>query len=208
MHALVVLFVRDDSVYKRMGLDCYDAKRDARTWPGGCPAICHPPCRGWGQLAHMSNADDAERALAVWAVEQVRRWGGVLEHPSASRLWAACSLPRPGAGRDSAGGFSLAVEQHWWGHRARKRTLLYVCGCEPADVPVMPLTLTDPPCIVGTPGRRRDGSRLRPGDARYKPETSKTEREATPPAFAAWLVELARKCSKHNTMLVGTGKGV
>ena len=28
-----------------------------------------------------------------------------------------------------------------------------------------------------------------------RPEISKAEREATPPEFAAWLVELARRCA-------------
>jgi len=206
VHPVVVLFVRSDSIYKTLpGVECYDEARDARTWPGGCPVVAHPPCRGWGQLAHMSNATDAERALAVWSVGQVRRWGGVLEHPATSLLWAACDLPRPGAGRDAAGGFSLAVEQHWWGHLARKRTLLYVCGCEPSDVPAMPLTLTEPPCILGTSGRRRDGTRKvgRPNLPRGNKDAA---REATPPAFAAWLVELARKCSKHNADLERTAR--
>lgn len=197
--SVAALFVRADSVYKTMpGVDCYDAERDARTWPGGVPVVAHPPCRGWGRLAHMSHADDAERELAVWAVAQVRRWGGVLEHPSASRLWAACCLAPRLAGYDAAGGFTLLVDQHWWGHRARKRTWLYICGGEPRDVPALPLVLNDPPCIVCTSGRRRDGSRLRPGDERYRPEISKAEREATPPAFAAWLVELARRCEGTN----------
>jgi GGDEF domain-containing protein len=95
------------------------------------------------------------------------------------------------AGRDAADGFSLAVEQHWWGHRATKPTWLYVCGCEPGDVPAMPLTLTEATHVVA---RDRRGN----GRNRTKPHCTHAEREATPPAFAAWLVELARRCSKHN----------
>ena len=49
MHPVVVLFVRADSIYKTLpGVECYDEARDARTWPGGCPVVAHPPCRTWG----------------------------------------------------------------------------------------------------------------------------------------------------------------
>lgn len=37
--------------------------------------------------------DPDEKALALWAVEQVRKFGGVLEHPKRSTLWPAAGLP-------------------------------------------------------------------------------------------------------------------
>ena len=52
---VAVLFVRSDSVYKQMAdVDCYDIDRDARTWPGGCPVVAHPPCRAWGLLRQFA----------------------------------------------------------------------------------------------------------------------------------------------------------
>ena len=46
MTQVAVLFARADSIYKTLpGCDVYDIKRDARTWPGGCPVVAHPPCR-------------------------------------------------------------------------------------------------------------------------------------------------------------------
>lgn len=190
---VVVLFVRPGSVYRAMGLDCYDRERDARTWPGGCPVVAHPPCRSWGRLSHMAKPEPGEKELGPWAVEQVRRWGGVLEHPAVSRLWAACGLPRPDCGTDAHGGWALEIAQSWWGHPCTKPTWLYVCGCAPADVP---------PCVVtpryGTHAICRDkrpGVRSRNAD---RPEIRHGDRDMTPEPLAAWLVELARRCSKHN----------
>lgn len=49
-----VLYTRSDSVYKTLGVDCWDMERDARLFPGGNPIVAHPPCRAWGQLSHMA----------------------------------------------------------------------------------------------------------------------------------------------------------
>ena len=41
---VAVLFARRDSVYKTLpGTDVYDADRDARTYDGDGPSLCHPP---------------------------------------------------------------------------------------------------------------------------------------------------------------------
>lgn len=191
MKTVAALFVLRDSVYKTMpGVDCYDEARDARTWQGGCPVVAHPPCRSWGRLRHMSHASSMEHSMAPWAVMQVRRWGGVLEHPAASSLWTACRMPRPGRGADASGGFTIAVEQYWWGHRAQKKTWLYVCGCATADIPAVPLVLSRASHVIAWDRRRRTGI------DRYRPHVTHRERSATPPAFAEWLIELARKCIK------------
>ena len=200
---VAVLFARADSHYKALaGVDVWDAARDARRWPGGCPVVAHPPCRAWGQLRSLANPRPDEKALAIYAVEQVRKFGGVLEHPKNSTLWPTLGLPRPGE-RDEFGGWTLPIYQRWWGHRAEKPTLLYIVGCAPADVPPMPLALGEAHYICGTPGRRRDGSRLHKGDHGWRPEITKAEREHTPPALAQWLVELAAKCKTHNAELRG-----
>lgn len=182
-----VLFARRDSVYKSLpGCDVWDIDRDARKWPGGSPIVAHPPCRAWGRLRHFARPREGEKDLAVWAIDQIRKWGGVLEHPRASQLWPHLSLP-VGRERDAWGGFSVAVPQLWWGHRAEKMTMLYVCGCNSRDLPPIPLSLDYARFVVSTSGRRRDGSR--------KPsvEIAKWEREATPEPFAKWLVDVARR---------------
>jgi hypothetical protein len=193
---VAVLFARADSIYKTMpGCDVYDQARDARTWPGGAPIVGHPPCRSWGTLAHMAHKATAEeKALAPWCVDRIREWGGVLEHPKRSKLWPHCGLPR-GTERDQWGGWTLPIFQQWFGHRAEKATLLYIVGCEPADVPPFPLVLGRAERIIAGNKRRSDGTRIRKGDIGWRPDCTDAEREHTPPALADWLVELARRCA-------------
>ena len=171
---VVVLFARRDSVYKSdPRCDVFDEDRDARTYTGTLPVVAHPPCRAWGGLAHMAKPAPGERDLAFFAVDQVRRLGGVVEHPRASRLWTEAALPAPGC-RDAFGGFTVGIDQDWFGHRAEKRTLLYVVGIEPASIPAFALRLERPTHVVERMGR--------------------AEREHTPPLLASWLVELASRC--------------
>ena len=186
---VAVIFARADSIYKTLsGVDVYDMERDARTYDGPWPVVAHPPCRAWGRLRHMANPRADERNLARLAVALVREFGGVLEHPAASTLWPAQRLPTIGQ-RDAFGGWTLPIVQSWWGHRAEKATRLYVVGCEPGDVPALPLVLGDAEAVCGTSGRRRDGTRNTD-----RPEISKAKREHTPPELALWLVALARRC--------------
>lgn len=185
---VAVLFARADSHYKALpGCDVWDAERDARRWPGGAPVVAHPPCRAWASLRFHAKPRPGEKQLAIDAVAHVRRYGGVLEHPHRSTLWPTAALPEPG-GRDEFGGWTLVVDQQWWGHRAQKRTRLYIVGCEPTAIPAMPIVLGEATHTVGL-WSGRDKQRCRPSIA-------KREYEATPPEFAAWLVELARRCAK------------
>ena len=181
-----VLFARSDSIYKTMpGCDVWDAERDALNWQGGNPVVAHPPCRLWGALSALSTAPVEEKLLAIWAVKQVRKFGGVLEHPAKSKLWPAEKLPLPG--RRDKWGFTISVAQYWWGHKAEKLTWLYICGCEPSDVPPTPYCIGESTHVIAQSSRRQK--------LRLRPEVTKSEREHTPPALAAWLVELARGCA-------------
>lgn len=190
-HEVAVLFTQRDSVYLQLGADCWDRERDARRYPGGKPVVAHPPCRAWGQLSHMAKPEPGERELALFAIDMVRRYGGVLEHPQASRLFPAY-LPLPGA-KDAHGGYSISVNQSWFGHRCEKRTLLYIVGCPERELPPIPLSLDAITHVIGTSGRRRDGSRNS-----YRPEATKREREATPIAMAKWLLATALLCGQKN----------
>lgn len=188
---VAVLFARGDSHYKALpGCDVWDAERDARRWPGKAPVIAHPPCRAWGRLRNFAKPRPDEKELARFAVAQVRQWGGVLEHPSNSTLWEDQGLPRPGAAIDEWGGWTLPIEQHWWGHRAQKATWLYIVGCGRADVPQMPMRLDAITHAVQATAGRRKGM---PG---WKPCLRTAEREHTPPELAAWLVDLAKRCDR------------
>ena len=194
MKEVAILFARGDSVYKTLpGCDVWDIQRDARTWPGGAPVIAHPPCRTWGSLSHLFEHTPGERDLAPWAVEQVRRFGGVLEHPSKSCLWPELGLPDLGE-CDAFGGWTLAIHQSDFGHRAQKKTRLYIVGCEPCDVPRMPLVLGKPTHVISQNRTLPGGVRLRKGMPGWRPDVSEAEQEHTPRALAEWLVDLARRC--------------
>lgn len=183
---VAVLFARSDSVYKTLpGADVWDLERDALKWQGGAPVVAHPPCRAWGRLREFAKPRAGERESALWAVQMVQRWGGVLEHPATSKLWAAASLPAPGQ-RDGFGGFTVSVPQWWWGHRADKLTRLYVVGCGPKQIPEIPFRLGEPSHVIQ--GRKQGG----------RPHVTKAEREQTPPALAVWLLDLARRCQPAN----------
>lgn len=199
MHDVAALFVRADSVYKRMpGVDAWDIERDARGWSGGCPVIAHPPCRAWGRLRHLAKPRPDEKALAILAVARIREFGGVLEHPAHSTLWAHEKLPLPGAAPDTFGGFTIEVEQFHWGHRAEKKTWLYIVGTGPSDLPTMPRRSGRPTHVIAQSRTHRiDGVRLRKGMPGWRPEVSKAEREHTPPALARWLVDLAARCARR-----------
>lgn len=189
MKTVAVLFARRDSIYKTIpGCDVWDEDRNALLWTGGCPVVSHPPCRLWGGLRHMSTAPVEEKELALWAVDQVQKWGGCLEHPARSTLWPAKGLPRPGE-HDEFGGFTISIPQFWFGHKANKSTWVYVFGCDPKNVPTIPFVLGESPESIG--GRHN----LRFGMPGYKKDINKPEREHTPIAFAEWLVELARRCT-------------
>lgn len=184
---VAILFARADSVYKTLpGCDVYDIDRDARTWPGGCPVVAHPPCRAWGSLRHFAKPRPHEKDLAPWAVEQVRQFGGVLEHPAASSLFPHMGMPL-GNRIDAWGGFTMPVWQSWFGHRADKATRLYIVGIGPRDVPAFPLKLGIATHVISP------SHNIRAGDRNYRPQLRKPEREHTPIDLAAWLVDLARR---------------
>lgn len=170
------------------GVDAWGIERDATQYAGPWPVVAHPPCGQWGSLRHLALANVDESRCGPVAVAQVRRFGGVLEQPAHSRLFAHCGLPAPCAGLDGFGGFTVEVEQVAWGHPARKRTWLYCVGIERATVDAGIRhggTVTAWVSGTYTPGKRGtvpEGVRV----------ITPRERHLTPIAFAEWLIELAR----------------
>lgn len=189
MNDVAVLFARADSYYKTLPqCDVYDMARDARTYDGPWPVVAHPPCRGWGQLKHMASPRPDERNLARLAVALVREFGGVLEHPAKSSLWLAQQLPKPGK-VDQFGGWTLPIIQFHWGHKAEKKTWLYIVGVDQRDIPDIPIKLGEPTHVIASSTMRQ-----KRGHPSFRPEVTKAEREHTPPELCTWLVELARRC--------------
>lgn len=221
---------------------CWDERRDARLYGGPCPIVAHPPCGPWGRLRHLYRG--SEHDCAPRAVAQVRRWGGVLEHPAGSLLFdpeppclpasaarpdydgehcycwwdspvdnddpspdvpccrcgLAAPLPRPGEGPDRYGGSTVEVEQVEWGHVARKSTWLYVVGVDPVRVALLirarPFPGREPThWISGGRGRAGKKAKTTPVPPGIK-ICSAEQRRRTPPAFAEFLIELARSARR------------
>lgn len=191
---VAVLFARADSFYKQIeGCDVWDQQRNALNWPGGAPVVAHPPCALWSRMRQLSKRPETERELAIWAITQVRRWGGVLEHPKSSRLWPTLNLPKPGAPPDEYGGWTLGIEQREFGHLAAKPTLLYIVGVKPSEIPLLPLELSYAERVVTTCGRTQ---RRRRALGLYQPlGCTPRMRELTPEKFARWLVDVAARAA-------------
>lgn len=194
-----VLFVTRTSIYKELVEDCYDIERDARTFPGASPAlsrslphlipvIAHPPCRAWGRLRSFANPRPDEKDLARYAISVIRYHGGILEHPAGSLLWSDQSLPLPGKS-DQFGGYTVHVNQSWFGHECRKSTWLYIVGLPVKSLPDYPISFDAVQKTVGNSKRK--------GQTGHRPEISKKAREETPRLFAEWLIEVALKIRNH-----------
>ena len=190
MITVAALYVDPRGPYPSMpGVECWDEQRDARLYAGPHPVVAHPPCGPWGAFKWRCYLQPAD--LGPLAVEQVRRWGGVLEHPKASGLWPHCALPKPGELPDVAGGRCIEVNQVDWGHACAKPTWLYLVGCHPERYPrTAPGKPTHGIWYGSFERAGRAGPHLR--------GASKEIRRRTPPPFAEFLVALARRCRGNN----------
>lgn len=168
---------------------CWDEQRDARLYTGPWPVVAHPPCGPWGRLRHLYKGNEHDCALK--ALTHVSLFGGILEHPAGSLLWRRCGLSEPGGLPDTWGGYTIEVDQVEWGHVARKRTWLYIVG--------LPLAMAlEAVRERPFPGRKpthhvsRNAERARRRGYTLK-RTSTKQNKLTPPAFAEWLVALAKR---------------
>ncbi len=227
----------DGHEHRFLGNPSWDVNRgDARLYDGPHSVVAHPPCKHWGRLRHLahvaclgcelrysrsehdfcpgcgaassfvwSDADCAPRA-----VEQVRKWGGVLEPPSGSKLWDESNgpglkpiwKPRPGEPEhgkairvsidDLKGGYTIEVYQVEWGHVPRKRTWLYLVGVPREALEAPPFPGREPTHWISGghkfAGRKSKGTPVPPGIK----ICSAQQRRRTPPLFAEYLVRLAR----------------
>ncbi len=137
MKTVAALFVEANGCYYGLpGVDPWDIERDARTYAGPHPVVAHPPCQRWGRFWHGSPraphryelGDDGGCFEA--ALNAVRTWGGVIEHPAYSRAWQWFGLRKPPhtggwVEADEFGGWTCHVEQGHYGHLSRKATWLY-----------------------------------------------------------------------------------
>ena len=134
---IAALYVETGGIYfSREDVDPWDEARDARVYAGPHPVVAHPPCERWGRYWSGGPSAKVRKRLGDdggcfdAALDAVRRWGGVLEHPEGSHAWRHAGLhlpPKPGGWivADDLGGWTCCVEQGHYGHRSRKATWLY-----------------------------------------------------------------------------------
>lgn len=205
---IAALYVETDGVYFGLpGVDPWDAARDARLYSGPHPVVAHPPCERWGDMwmgSPLVVARTGERKVLgdddgcfAAAIEAVRKYGGVLEHPEGSRAWAAFDLlepPRDGGWvmADWRGGWTCRVEQVAYGHVVRKPTWLYAVGCELPSLRwgVDPRKL---PSMV-QPSRARIASGRTPSIGAHG--LSGRQRRHTPEPFRDLLIGMARSAAR------------
>jgi hypothetical protein len=180
---VAALYIDPRGPYPRLlGADaCWDATRDAKKYDGPDPVVAHPPCGPWGVLREHSRYQDP--SCAPRAFDQVRTFGGVLEHPRYSRAFRHVGAPWPGELPDAWGGRTIAVNQLAWGHRCSKPTWIYFVGL---DINAGEIREGGKATHILTRDRR-----LAHRDPR--PEVTSRGRSLTPPDFAAWLIQLARR---------------
>jgi len=194
VRTVAVLYCDPRGPYPSMpGTDCWDEERDARKYAGPHPCVAHPPCGRWCKLAALvervygyRQGDDGGTFAA--ALSSVRKFGGILEHPAHSRAWAKFGLtPPPARGwqRCIDGAWVCEVSQAAYGHRAQKLTWLVCYGLDDPPSP----SWERPPWSGVVSGLRNNCGR--PLEQRVWPR----EASLTPPAFAEFLLSIARRCA-------------
>lgn len=203
---IAALFVQTGGAYfDQPGIDPWDETRDARGYQGSDPVVAHPPCQRWSVLARCSEKRTGRKpgedgGCFASALASVRRCGGVLEHPAYSAAFAAFGLPRPVRGRwtEGGGGWVTEVSQVVYGHLAQKRTWLFYVGPTPPDLDWSERPGTHRIGGSKSVGRyQRDGSVKRIAYREVKPSLSQRTADATPPAFKALLISLARGAARE-----------
>ena len=193
---IAALFVQRNGCYWNLpDVDPWDEERDARRYYGPWPVVAHPPCARWCRLAGqmeqrhgLKRGDDG--GCFASALDCVRGFGGVLEHPAFTEAFAAHGLPAPdqrgGWQRTLDGGAVCHVDQGHYGHRVNKPTWLYAHGVNLPDLRWGPANIEN------------RSPRTRTGQVQL---LSKKQRIATPHAFRDLLISMAKSVERRQPKL-------
>ena len=212
---IAALYVETNGSYFGLhGVDAWDELRDARKYPGPYPVVAHPPCQRWGKMwagspswiartGERKKKGDDNGCFAA-ALESVRKFGGVIEHPCGSHAWKHFGItvpPRFGGWikADEHGGFTCCVEQGRYGHYAPKPTMLYAVGCELPELKWGVYKVKDedfPSWAIARYGRekcRKIGLLSFKGGGK-----DSSPRISTPPEFRELLLTMAKTAKSPN----------
>lgn len=202
---IAALYVMSDGPYYGIpDVDPWDIIRDARLYAGPHPVVAHPPCERWGRYwfggpsckIRKIKGDDGGCFKA--ALDAVRKFGGVLEHPAASSAWTEfriCKPPRVGGWimADGYGGMTCCVDQGHYGHRAQKATWLYAVGCNNLPELVWGKSQNTVRLDDGFHSREERRRAVRTGLCQ---RLSAKQRKETPELFRDILLDIARSVRK------------
>lgn len=207
MKEVAALFVEKSGTYYGLdGVDPWDKERDARGYVGPHPVVAHPPCERWGRYWFGGPSAKVRRRLGDDGgcfrsdLRSVFLFGGVLEHPEASKAFASYGIQKPDRSISErqpvpwpSRAFVTCVEQGAYGHPARKATWLLVCDVPKEKLPVL---------RWGPSGKRtrldegfhskEERARARANGAAPIKRLSRRENLATPPEFRDLLLSIAR----------------
>ena len=213
---VAALYVETDGCYFGLpDVEPWDEARDARLYDGPHPVVAHPPCQRWGRFWHGSTRKPHQYKLGddkgcfKMALEVVRRYGGVLEHPADSHAWKHFGLcaPKRHAGWQSAGdfiGWTCYVEQGHYGHLSRKPTWLYAVG---VNLPELDWSRGEQRLHPVALKRHGYEKARRIGMTAMVGGKDKTRiRNATPPAFRDLLIAMARSADGKPLPLPSAGR--
>jgi len=201
---IAALYVdRGGPYFKMPDVDPWDVERDARKYVGPHAVVAHPPCERWGRYWGGGPSARVKRNLGDddgcfhAALCAVYRYGGVLEHPEGSHAFRHFGLTIPrwreGWVRNVNGGFVCCVAQGHYGHRARKLTWLFTIGPnapEPLD-----FSIPAPRARLDYGFHSAEERKAKRADVAPRVNADRlraSENHITPPAFAEYLVRLAR----------------
>lgn len=136
---IAALFVETGGCYFHLpDVDPWDMSKDARKYNGPHRVIAHPPCERWsyssegGPKAKGKFKTGDDNGCFESALQSVRSFGGVLEHPANSKAWDFFGLHKPpfcgGWIRADDFGWTCCVAQGHYGHVSQKMTWLYAVG--------------------------------------------------------------------------------
>ena len=218
MTEIAALYVQTDGGYYNLyKVHPWDEERDARMYGGPHPVVAHPPCQRWGKMwkgqpgnikrGKVERKGD-DGGCFKSALFDVRRFGGVLEHPEYSNAWAHFGLtkpPRDGGWvkADEYGGWTCRVEQGQYGHYCPKPTWLYAVGVDPLPElkwGIHPVADDAFPAKAvekhGIKYCRKAGLMAFMGGGK-----DSSPRIATPEAFRDLLIQMARSVKTGNAIL-------
>lgn len=139
---VAALFVEENGPYSSVAIvDAWHKDRNALNYSGPYPVVAHPPCQLWGPFAVINykryggshNKPGNDGGCFEFALNAVRRYGGVIEHPRRSKAFSYYGIVVPpshfiGWHNISSNEWICTVYQSAYGHKANKSTILFYVG--------------------------------------------------------------------------------